>query len=115
MSIDAAADRNPAGPALACVVGAIPAGERAGHFALLRKLFGVAVRERSALADGYAFRFDAHAFSDVARFVENERLCCPFLTFVIELSQDGGPLWLRLTGPAGTREFLEAELSLGGA
>ena len=44
-----------------------------------------------------------------ARFVANERRCCPFLTFTLELAPDGGPLWLRLTGPAGTRAFLEAE------
>ena len=95
---------------LACVADAIPAVERPAHFALLARLFGEAVRERREVPGGYAFRFDADAFGDVARFVVNERRCCPFLTFVIELSPEAGPLWLRLTGPGGTREFLDAEL-----
>jgi len=100
-------------PALACVVGAISPAERAGHFALLKRLFGEAVLERRNIAspeEGYAFRFDADAFSDVSQFIRNERLCCPFLTFVVELSPRGGPLWLSLSGPGGTRAFLDAEL-----
>jgi hypothetical protein len=97
---------------LACVPGAIPAEERPAHFALAARLFGTEARERRTLPDGYAFRFDAELFGQVARFVEYERLCCPFLTFAMELSEGGGPLWLRLTGPEGTRAFLEAELRL---
>ena len=96
---------------LACVPGAIPADERPTHFALAARLFGTEARERRALPDGYALRFDAEMFGQVAQFVEHERLCCPFLTFTLELAGAGGPLWLRLTGPAGTREFLDAELT----
>jgi len=96
--------------AIACVPGAIPENERPSHFALLKRLFGDSVRERRDIQDGYAFRFDEDAFDDVARFATNERRCCPFLTFVIELSPNGGPLWLRLSGPAGTQTFLNAEL-----
>lgn len=98
---------------LACVLDAIPAAERPAHVKLLARLFGAAVREQCDLpgtADGYAYRFEAETFDDVARFITNERRCCPFLRFTVELSPDGGPLWVRLTGPAGTREFLDAEL-----
>ncbi len=95
---------------LACVPGAIPTGERAAHFRLIQHLFGAALRERRAAPGGYAYRFDADALADVARWAANERRCCPFLTFVLELEPDGGPLWVRLTGPDGTREFLDAEL-----
>lgn len=49
--------------------------------------------------------------ASVARFVANERKCCPFVSFSIEVSGDG-PVWLRMTGPAGTRECLEAELPM---
>ncbi len=97
-------------PALACVPEAIPLSERPGHFALLTRLFGEAARERRDVPNGYAFRFDAEVFDDIARFVALERLCCPFLAFVIELAPDGGPLWLSMTGPARTREFLDLEL-----
>lgn len=95
---------------LACVAGAIPAAERPAHFALIKELFTTAAQERRELPDGYGFRFDAARIEHIARFVANERQCCPFLTFTIELTPGGGPLWLRLTGPEGTREFLDAEL-----
>ena len=95
---------------LACVPGAIPADERAAHFALFERLFTTRARERIPLAAGYAWRFDADAFDDVARWIANERRCCPFLTFAIELAPAGGPLVVVLTGPAGTRDFLDAEL-----
>ena len=95
---------------LACVAAAIPAAERPAHFALVGRLFAEQARERRDVADGYAFRFDAEVFDDVARFVTNERRCCPFLTFALELSPDGGPLWLRLSGPPGTRALLDEEL-----
>jgi hypothetical protein len=96
--------------ALACVPGGIPPAERPAHFALLNRLFANHAQERRDVAGGYAFRFDAASFDDVARFVARERLCCPFLDFSLELSAQDGPLWLRLTGPDGTREFLDAEL-----
>ena len=96
--------------ALACVPGAIPAAERPAHFALLNRLFADHARERRDVAGGYAFRFDAASFDDIARFVGRERLCCPFLNFGLELSAQDGPVWISLTGTDGTRDFLDAEL-----
>jgi hypothetical protein len=95
---------------LACVPGAIPAAERVAHFELLTRLFSTAAREKRALPDGYSYRFDAAAFDDLASWIANERRCCPFLTFVIELTPGDGPIWIRLTGPEGTQGFLDAEL-----
>ena len=96
---------------LACVPAAIPAAVRQAHFALARDLLEVRAEERLPLPDGYAIRFRADALEAVARFVENERKCCPFLTFALTLDPDCGPLWLRMTGPAGTRAVLDAELN----
>ena len=42
--------------------------------------------------------------------VEAERQCCRFLRFDISVEPDGGPLWLSLSGPLGTRDFLSAPL-----
>jgi hypothetical protein len=106
MDVDAAAP-------LACVPGAIPADERAAHFALAAELFDAGLQERRELADGYAFRFAPERLDGVMRFVANERRCCPFLEFGITVSPADGPVWLRLTGPEGTRAFLKAELRLG--
>jgi hypothetical protein len=97
---------------LACAPGAIPPNERPAHFALARRLFTEAARERRDLPDGLAFRFAADGFEQVARFVANERRCCPFLHFEITVYPADGPVRLRITGPPGTREFLLAELRL---
>jgi hypothetical protein len=97
---------------VACVPSAIPAAERSAHFALARKLFAEIATERKVLSDGYAFRFDASELEAVARFVANECRCCPFMTFELEIASASGPLWLRMTGPEGTRAVLDAELSL---
>lgn len=95
---------------LACVPGAIPAEERPAHFGLIQRLFRDQVRERRELAEGYVFRFDPGSFGDVARFVDNERRCCPFLSFALTVAPPAGAVWLELSGPEGTRAFLDAEL-----
>jgi hypothetical protein len=63
---------------------------------------------RDDLAEGVRFRFSADALPAVAETIEAERQCCRFLRFDITVEPDGGPLWLSLTGPPGTREFLTA-------
>jgi hypothetical protein len=95
---------------LACVPAAILADERPAHFALARRLFTEAAQERRDLPDGLAFRFAPDAFEQVTSFVSNERRCCPFLHFEFTVGPADGPVWLRMTGPPGTREFLLAEL-----
>jgi len=96
---------------LACVPGAIPPAERPAHFELLHRLFGSDARERVQAGTGYSFRFLPEMLHDVAAFVANERKCCPFLVFRIDVHADAGPLWLTIEGPEGTRVFLDAELT----
>lgn len=104
-------DTSSEGLPLACVPGAIAADERAAHFELIRRLFAQAVQERRDETNGYAFRFAGDELTSIARFVANERKCCPFLSFTVEVTGDG-PVWLRMTGPPGTREFLDVELPM---
>ena len=99
---------------LACIPTAIPAAQREQHFALARRLLKDVANERLTLPDGLAFRFGVDALESVARFVANERKCCPFVDFEIRVEPDGGPLWLRMTGPEGTREVLAAEMATTG-
>ncbi len=42
----------------------------------------------------------------LGEFIQLERQCCPFLRFQLTVEPGGGPIWLELTGPPGTREFL---------
>jgi hypothetical protein len=67
--------------------------------------------------EGYAFRFapSAYQLAALIELIELERQCCPFLRFQLTLEPAGGALWLALTGPTGTREFLTQELGLVGA
>lgn len=95
---------------LACVPDAIPAAERPLHFQLIRQLFETEAEERTDVPGGYEFRFPATAFNALSRFVSNERRCCPFLRFELAIEPGDGPIRLKVTGPDGTREFLNAEL-----
>ena len=46
----------------------------------------------------------------VAEFIANERLCCPFFGFTVEIEPEGGALWLHLTGRDGVKPFIQAEV-----
>lgn len=76
----------------ACDMAAIPAEQRGAHHALIRRLMTEAVEEISELPDGLAFRFHAEEYEAVTGFVGRERLCCPFLSFTLEVSPARGPL-----------------------
>lgn len=101
------------GQAVACVPDAIPASARAGHFALTARLFTEAAISRKPLSNGYEIEFSTEALTSVAQFVANERLCCPFIRFDIEMQAGASALVLRMTGPAGTREVIDTELHVG--
>ncbi|HEX8149330.1 MAG TPA: hypothetical protein VF591_19260 [Pyrinomonadaceae bacterium] len=103
---------------LACDMGAIEPGRRGRHVANAGELFR-AVEEVRELPGGYAFRLPASpdTLHKLAEFVSLERLCCPFLGFVMEVEPEGGPVWLRLTGREGVKAFIREEVGglLGGA
>jgi len=96
---------------IACDMSAIDAGLRAGHVATGAQLFRAAEEIRE-LPDGYAFRLppDGDALLKTAEFISLERLCCPFLGFVIEIEPEGGPFWVRLTGREGVKAFIREEV-----
>ncbi|MFL5806860.1 MAG: hypothetical protein ACJ8CR_34670 [Roseiflexaceae bacterium] len=93
---------------IACDLTAIPAGEREAHELLARQLFFETVPERQELPDGYAFRFRADQYPVLAEFIANERRCCPFFRFTLEVTPAQGPLWLRLTGGDGVKDFIQS-------
>lgn len=73
-----------------------------------------ATKEVQALTDGYAFQFPAEQSTIllVSEFIARERLCCPFLTFELIAEQGDGPLWLRLRGREGVKNFIKAEFGI---
>jgi len=105
------AGRGEARPALACDLSAMTKEERAEHQELGRVLWA-AVRQQRELPDGFAFRLSPDLLETAARWVRSERRCCPFFSFRLDLAPDGGPLWLRITGPEGAKAFMRAEFGL---
>ena len=95
----------------ACEMGALTKAERTRYRELSRALLESAA-ETKELPNGYAFRFKADDLTRAAEWVSLERKCCPFFTFELEQSRDGGPLWLRITGTEGVKAFIEAEFGL---
>ena len=65
---------------------------------------------REETATGMRLKLPGNALSAVMETVDAERQCCRFLRFEITVEPGGGPIWLELAGPPGTREFLSALL-----
>jgi len=63
---------------------------------------------RDPIAGGIRLRFAASSevMGEILRMIDAERQCCRFLRFHFIVEPDLGPLWLEVTGPAGTAEFL---------
>jgi hypothetical protein len=74
--------------------------------------FSSAVIGTEELRDGYAFRVpgDGKWLGLVAELIVAERECCPFLTFELVAQPSMGPIIVRVTGPAGSKELLKTVL-----
>jgi hypothetical protein len=59
---------------------------------------------------GMHLRFASTAgnLAAITSTIDRERSCCAFLTFRLEVPAAGGDFLLGVSGPAGTREFLDA-------
>jgi hypothetical protein len=96
----------------ACNLYALNAVERSRYQELRGNLLAAA-RERRKLSNGYEFRLDGAALRlvDAAEWMDLERRCCPFLMLELAASGREPHVWLRLTGPAGVKEFWERSLA----
>jgi hypothetical protein len=91
---------------IACTLS--PAALKARREQLLPGLLARA-DERIDLPEGVRIRFDApDALAVIVRAIDLEQQCCRFLRFSVTIEPDGGPVWLEMTGPPGTREFIDA-------
>lgn len=95
----------------ACVMTAIAPEQRSAHIATIEKLFA-SVRSTRELPDGYAFELsnESDVLLTAVGFIVNERLCCPFFDFALEIQREGGLVWLSLTGRDGVKPFIMAEI-----
>jgi hypothetical protein len=72
--------------------------------------FRSAVLETEELQEGFTFRLsgDGKLLELIAELIVAERECCPFLTFGVLALPDKGPVIVRVTGPAGTKELVRS-------
>ncbi|GAC1385436.1 MAG: hypothetical protein NVS4B7_09000 [Ktedonobacteraceae bacterium] len=70
------------------------------------------VQQVQELADGYAFRYPGAVAwaTKLTEFITFERACCPFFTFELIFEPEQGPIWLRLRGGEGVKEFIQQEM-----
>jgi len=87
--------------------------QRKRHDNLTKEMLGEHL-EIKELPDGYGMRFlnNSSLFTALSEWATLEQLCCPFLTLTIESQRDQGPVWLRVAGENGVKDFLRAELGI---
>lgn len=92
-------------PPIACALTGAELQER--RQTILKRLRSAVVDVRE-VDDGYAYSFssDGELLAEIGSMIELERQCCPFLRFRLTVEANSGPIWLELTGPDGTMEFL---------
>ena len=96
----------------ACDALALSPEARKRHFDKLGPALLKLKKSTRELPDGYEFEFpaDKGTYQLLTEWVFQERLCCPFLDIDLRFDREGGPLWLRLAGRPGTKQFIKVEL-----
>jgi hypothetical protein len=98
----------------ACNALALSPEVRKRHFEQLGPALLRLKKSTRKLPDGYELEFstDNRTYQLLTEWTFQERLCCPFLDISLRFDTEGGPLWLRLTGRPGTKEFIKEEFDL---
>src|SRR5215471_15064511 len=99
---------------LACNAFALSPEARKRHFEEVGPALLKLKKSTRELPDGYEFELppDKGTYQLLTEWAFQERLCCPFFDIDMRFDRENGPLWLRLTGRSGTKEFIKAEFDL---
>jgi len=97
----------------ACVMSALNKDEQKRVLELVETI-KKNIKEVKELPDGYAFQLplENQLLRDTAEFITYERLCCPFFDFELAIDREGGPMWLRLKGREGVKDFIRTEFGM---
>jgi len=78
------------------------------RWAFLKNELALAKAETRELVDGYAFRLEGEKaqITDLAEWVAYESRCCLFFNFEISLLRNQGPLWLKVWGSEGAKQYV---------
>ncbi len=98
----------------ACNAFALSPEARKRHFEEVGPALRKLMKSTRELPDGYEFEFpaDNKTYQSLTEWVFEERLCCPFFDIAVRLDRENGPVWLRLTGRPGTKEFIKEEFGI---
>jgi hypothetical protein len=102
---------------LACNAFALSPEIRKRHFEELGPALLKLKKSTREVSDGYEFELpaDNKTYQLLTEWAFQERLCCPFFDIELRFDRENGPLWLRLTGRPGTKEFIKEEFDLAGS
>jgi hypothetical protein len=98
----------------ACNAFALSPEVRKRHFEELGPALLKLTKSTHELPDGYEFKLpaDNKTYQLLTEWAFQERLCCPFFDIELRFDRENGPLWLRLSGRPGTKEFIKEEFDL---
>ena len=98
----------------ACNAFALSPEARKRHFDELGPALLKLKKSTRELPDGYEFELppDKGTYQLLTEWAFQERLCCPFFDIDVRFERENGPLWLRLTGQPGTKEFIKEEFGI---
>ena len=98
----------------ACNAFALSPEARKRHFDELGPALLKLKKSTRELPDGYEFELppDKGTYQLLTEWAFQERLCCPFFDIDVRFERENGPLWLRLTGRPGTKEFIKEEFGI---
>ena len=98
----------------ACNAFALSPEVRKRHFEELGPALLKLKKSMRELPDGYELEFppDNKTYQLLTEWAFQERLCCPFFDINLRFDRQNGPLWLRLTGRPGTKDFIKEEFGI---
>ncbi len=98
----------------ACNAFALSPEVRKRHFEELGPALLKLKNSMRELPDGYELEFPADntTYQLLTEWAFQERLCCAFFDIALRFDRENGPLWLRLTGRPGTKDFIKMEFDL---
>src|SRR5256885_6248011 len=98
----------------ACNAFALSPEIRKRHFEELGPALLKLKKSMRELPDGYELELpsDNTTYQLLTEWAFQERSCCPFFDIDLRFDRENGPLWLRLTGRPGTKDFIKMELGI---
>lgn len=72
------------------------------------------IKQVKEIENGYVLRFapNQEDYVLISDWLQVENICSPFLRSQMVSESNNGPIWVELSGPSGTKDFLKTELAI---